>query len=146
MNSLFALACRKNKKQLVFFLVIILLFTTLMLGTVYAKEAGVKKTPKEIAPGFMEGYLAHEMLPNSLKLLPPPPAENSAAFALDEDVSQQNLALRGTPRWEKAIKDAEVLAIYPYSPGGQGTSIGDYLNGKAKLGPLSEYKKAVRIE
>jgi len=47
---------------------------------------------------------------------------------------------------EKAIKDAEVLAVYPYSPGGQGTSIGDYLNGKAKIGPLSEYKKARKVD
>jgi len=46
----------------------------------------------------------------------------------------------------KAIKDAEVLAVYPYSPGGQGTSIGDYLNGEAKLGPLSQYKKARLID
>jgi hypothetical protein len=46
----------------------------------------------------------------------------------------------------KAIKDAEVLAIYPYSPGGQGTSIGDYLNGDVKLGPLSQYKKATQID
>lgn len=47
---------------------------------------------------------------------------------------------------EKAIKDAEVLAVYPYLPGGQGTSIGDYLNGEAKLGPLSKYKKANLID
>jgi hypothetical protein len=47
---------------------------------------------------------------------------------------------------DKAIKDADVLALYPYSPGGQGTSIGDYLNGEAKLGPPSEYKKAIKID
>jgi len=47
---------------------------------------------------------------------------------------------------DKAIKDADVLALYPYSPGGQGTSIGDYLNGDAKLGPASEYKKAIKID
>jgi hypothetical protein len=46
----------------------------------------------------------------------------------------------------KAIKDAEVLAIYPYSPGGQGTSIGDYLNGDVKLGPLSEYNKSKQVD
>lgn len=46
----------------------------------------------------------------------------------------------------KAIKDAEVLAVYPYSPGGQGTAIGDYLNGDAKLGALSQYKKANLID
>ena len=40
---------------------------------------------------------------------------------------------------KKAIKEAEEsLAIYPYIPGGQGTSIGDYLNGKAKIGALSK--------
>jgi len=47
---------------------------------------------------------------------------------------------------EKAIKDAKVLAVYPYSPGGQGTSIGDYLNGEAKIGPLSKYKKAHQVD
>lgn len=47
---------------------------------------------------------------------------------------------------EKAIKDAEVLAIYPYSPGGQGTSVGDYLNGDAQLGALAEVKKAKLID
>jgi len=46
----------------------------------------------------------------------------------------------------KAIKDAEVLAIYPYSPGGQGTAIGDYINGDAILGPPSKYKKAKQID
>jgi len=47
---------------------------------------------------------------------------------------------------KKAIKDAEVLAVYSYSPGGQGTSIGDYLNGKAKLGAPSKYKKARQVD
>ena len=46
----------------------------------------------------------------------------------------------------KPIKDAEVLAVYPYSPGGQGTSVGDYLAGNAKLGPLSKYKNAKLID
>jgi len=46
----------------------------------------------------------------------------------------------------KAIKDAEALAVYPYSPGGQGTSIGDYLNGDAKIGPPSKYKKAKMVD
>jgi acid phosphatase (class A) len=78
-------------------------------GPVYAKGTGVTKTVKEIMPGLLEGYLAKEVLPNSLKLLPPPPEEGSAAFALDEDVSKQNLALKGTPRWEQAIKDSKLM-------------------------------------
>jgi acid phosphatase (class A) len=109
MNAVIAPICRKNKRQRVFFFTIALLITALAGGTVSAKEAGVPKTVKEIMPGLLEGYLAPEVLPNSLKLLPPPPAENSAAFSLDEAVSRQNLSLRGTPRWEQAIKDANLM-------------------------------------
>ncbi len=64
---------------------------------------------KEIHPGLLEGYLSPEDLPNSLELLPSPPAEGSAAFALDQEVSRQSLALRGTPRWDQAIEDADLM-------------------------------------
>jgi acid phosphatase (class A) len=63
---------------------------------------------KEIAPGLLEGYLTSEELPNSLELVPPPPAEGSAAFALDEERSRESLALRGTPRWRQAALDANL--------------------------------------
>ena len=63
----------------------------------------------EIHPGILAGYLKQEALPNSLALIPPPPAQGSAAFALDEEVSRKSLALRGTPRWELAAKDAELM-------------------------------------
>jgi acid phosphatase (class A) len=53
--------------------------------------------------------LDQEVLPNSLALIPAPPAEGSAAKALDEEVSRKSLALRGTSRWELAIKDAELM-------------------------------------
>jgi len=53
----------------------------------------------EIHPGILAGYLQPEALPNSLALLPPPPAEGSAAHSLDDEVSRNNLVLRGTPRW-----------------------------------------------
>jgi acid phosphatase (class A) len=62
----------------------------------------------EIHPGILAGYLQSEALPNSLALLPPPPAEGSAAFALDQEVSRKSLALRGTPRWALATEDAEL--------------------------------------
>ena len=41
-------------------------------------------------------------------LIPPPPAQGSAAYALDEEVSQKALALRDTPRWDLAAKDADL--------------------------------------
>ncbi|MBC2717128.1 MAG: phosphatase PAP2 family protein [Desulfobacteraceae bacterium] len=62
----------------------------------------------EIAPGILAGYLQSEALPNSLALIPPPPEQGSAAYALDEEVSQKALALQDTPRWELAIEDANL--------------------------------------
>jgi acid phosphatase (class A) len=66
-------------------------------------------TVPEIHPGILAGYLQPEVLPNSLTLIPPPPAGGSAALALDEEVSRKNLALRDTPRWEIAIEDANLM-------------------------------------
>lgn len=63
----------------------------------------------EIHPGILAGYLPPEALPNSLALLPPPPAKGSAALILDEEVSRKGLALRGTPRWALATKDANLM-------------------------------------
>ena len=62
----------------------------------------------EIRPGFLLGYLDENDLPNSKALLPPPPAEGSAAKALDEEISRKALSLRGTPRWSLAAQDAEL--------------------------------------
>ena len=62
----------------------------------------------EIRPGHVGGYLSPQALPNSLALLPPPPAAGSAALALDKEVSRKSLALRGTPRWELAAADADL--------------------------------------
>lgn len=62
----------------------------------------------EIAPGILAGYLPIDSLPNSLALLPPPPAKGSAGLALDQEVSREALALRGTPRWTMATADAEL--------------------------------------
>jgi len=63
----------------------------------------------EIRPGILAGYLQSEVLPNSLALIPPPPAKGSAAQALDEEINRKSLALRGTPRWDLAAKDAELM-------------------------------------
>ena len=38
----------------------------------------------EIPPGILDGYLDPKALPNNRALLPQPPAECSAALALDE--------------------------------------------------------------
>jgi acid phosphatase (class A) len=61
-------------------------------------EAGAKAT----------GYLAASAVPDSLALVPAPPAPGSAGYALDVAVSQQALALRGTPRFAQATRDADL--------------------------------------
>ncbi|MBE9543038.1 MAG: acid phosphatase, partial [Proteobacteria bacterium] len=43
----------------------------------------------EIRPGILAGYLQPEEHPDSLALIPPPPAEGSAALALDEEVHRK---------------------------------------------------------
>ncbi|GAB3044290.1 acid phosphatase [Stenotrophomonas tumulicola] len=54
------------------------------------------------------GYLADDAVPASLDLVPAPPAAGSAGFALDEQVSREARALRGTPRFAQATRDAEL--------------------------------------
>lgn len=61
--------------------------------------------------GFLLGYLKKEELPDSLALLPPPPAKDSPMNAHDEAASKAAYALKGTPRWDLAIRDA--AATFP---------------------------------
>lgn len=63
----------------------------------------------EIRPGILAGYLDRDALPDSLALLPPPSAPGSAAMAKDEEISRNYLKLRGTPRWQLAARDAELM-------------------------------------
>lgn len=65
--------------------------------------------------GTLLGYLLSSELPNSLVLLPPPPAEGSAALALDTEISQRSFELRDTLRWDLAISDADLS--FPHAAG-----------------------------
>jgi len=56
--------------------------------------------------GYVNGYLARAELPDSLALLPPPPAEGSAALAADGEAFRALTALRSGPRGAQATKDA----------------------------------------
>ena len=58
---------------------------------------------------FEKGYLAPADLPDSVALLPPPPAPGSAAEARDVEASKAALALRGGPRWTLATADADLF-------------------------------------
>jgi acid phosphatase (class A) len=72
-------------------------------------------TVPEVRPGILAGYLPAASLPNSLALIPPPPATGSAALALDKDFSHRALALRGTSRWRMATEDADLM--FPHAAG-----------------------------
>lgn len=62
--------------------------------------------PGSVTGSLPPGYLPRTSLPDSLALLPPPPAEGSAAFARDEEARQSVAALRGSARWNRATSDA----------------------------------------
>ena len=62
----------------------------------------------ELKLGALQGYLDPKEMPNSLALIPPPPAPGSAAFALDVEVAQHTIPLRETSRFALAASDFEL--------------------------------------
>lgn len=54
------------------------------------------------------GYLDGPALPDSVVLIPPPPAAGSAAFRLDQETSAAGLELMNSARWDLAARDAEL--------------------------------------
>ena len=62
--------------------------------------------------GSLKGYIDSKSIPESIALLPPPPASNSAAFAHDEEVARSTFALRGTPRFALAVSDYDLTVSH----------------------------------
>lgn len=58
--------------------------------------------------GYLNGYLKREDMPDSLALLPPPPAAGSAELAADGEAHRAMKALRNGPRGALAAKDANL--------------------------------------
>jgi acid phosphatase (class A) len=69
----------------------------------------------EIRRGVPAGYLQPEDRPDSVTILPAPPALGSAAHALDVAINEHNLTLRDTPRWDQAMTDA--IIRFPQAAG-----------------------------
>src|SRR5271157_5380934 len=95
-----------KNSSILFALVAMLACVSLTTGCASSGKLSQPAVVPEIRPGVLAGYLPPKALPNSLALIPPPPAAGSAALAYDEEVSQKSLALRGTPRWTLATEDA----------------------------------------
>ena len=60
------------------------------------------------------GYLRPEERPDSVSLIPPPPAKGSAGFDRDERIYREMLPLQGSPRWRMAAADANLK--FPGAP------------------------------
>ncbi|MEE4145411.1 MAG: phosphatase PAP2 family protein [Halieaceae bacterium] len=71
------------------------------------EEAAVEQI-QEIAPGFLQGYLAMEDQLDSKAFVPPAPATDSPRQALDTAWANNMLKLRGTSRWDLARSDADL--------------------------------------
>ena len=73
-----------------------------------AAAPSVPEPVPEIRHGILEGYLAAGEYPDSLALLPPPPAEGSSAQAADTGISNRALGLHGSNRFELAALDNDL--------------------------------------
>ena len=85
------------------------LASSLLLGCASAPQVEIPTSVPELRPGIISGYLPRNALPDSLALLPPPPAPGSAAQAADEAAFLATVPLRGTPRWALAARDANLV-------------------------------------
>ncbi len=92
-----------------------LVCTTVMMSQMAACSSGPQPAASaadvpETRPGSgtLIGYLPRKDLPNSLALLPPPPAPNSALAVADEEAYRAVKPLRGGARWTLAGSDANL--------------------------------------
>ena len=70
--------------------------------------AGAGDQVEEIMPGMLQGYLDLEEQLDSKEFVLPSPTEASAQQAMDTAWADNMLRLRGTPRWDQAINDADL--------------------------------------
>ena len=70
--------------------------------------AGGREGTSASAAARGPGYLAPEERPDSVALLPPPPAQGSPEFAADEAIYQKLSPLQGSTRWKLAAADANL--------------------------------------
>lgn len=80
-----------------------------MAGGATAEQVAPPSAIQAAALRIGKGYLKAESLPDSLALLPPPPAAGSAAEARDLEAANAALTSRGSSRWNLATADAELF-------------------------------------
>ncbi|HLZ18891.1 MAG TPA: phosphatase PAP2 family protein [Smithellaceae bacterium] len=106
---------KNNKKKFsVYLLPLLAVGLTVIAGCACLTQTSIPSTIKEVRPGILQGYLPPDKAPNSMTLLPAPPAESSAAFGADQEAFRTTRALVGTPRWTQAVRDANI--DFPEAP------------------------------
>jgi acid phosphatase (class A) len=93
----------------------VLLIIAIIAGCAGQNSQSKPVSVPETRPGYLIGYLAPKDLPNSLALIPPPPATGSTAFTLDLEISKKSSALLNTPRATLATSDADLA--FPHAAG-----------------------------
>ena len=87
---------------------------TLMVGcsplSIYSARthSSLTKEIKEYQPGILEGYFSKDQIPNSVIILPQPPAEGSPEWGLDQELAEKYLNSENQKRKEMATRDAEL--------------------------------------
>jgi len=113
---------KTNRTHLVAAVVLTVLALAVTAGCAGLQKPARSVAPIEIRDGRVVGYLPAEALPDSMALLPPPPAPDSAAFAHDEEASRAARILQGTARWSLAARDADLQS--PGAPGAFSCALG----------------------
>ena len=87
-----------------------LLAPLLAAGCVAAFSVAVAQgpAPQNAVPTALKAYLAPGAAPDTLRILPPPPAAGSKREAGDREVFAATRALAGQPRWILATQDANL--------------------------------------
>jgi acid phosphatase (class A) len=75
---------------------------------VVPSTTGGREGTSAAAAAKIPGYLLPEERPDSIALIPPPPAPGSPEFAADEAVYRKLSALQDTARWQLAARDANL--------------------------------------
>jgi len=73
-----------------------------------AQVTAAEQQVQEVAPGFLQGYMTQEDQLDSKEFVPTAPGKDSPRQALDTAWANNMLKLRGTPRWDLAIRDADL--------------------------------------
>lgn len=112
MKSLNTTIKRTSWIQLLTIIVLtILLFScTQQVTTKEQPRTSLSKEIKEIRPGILEGYLSKDEIPNSLKLIPPPPQKGSAAYQLDQAIAAKYVAMKDEKRKAQAAEAFNIIS------------------------------------